>query len=148
MNTILFGGRLMLFADNSQRMHSVIGRDMAIPDFVLNVLRNIIRDPEPKDEFDHIKKIRNIFKDTKGAFNESTLKSYYYGKAETINGTKEIVEDKINNLSKTISPYLNAEKFMQYLVKLKFNFKAKNDLCASFKEAVPDINIDNYADKL
>lgn len=120
----------MLFANYIQLLHKSIEPATSRSLFTENIIKQTITD----------ERILN--------YSASSWNHFYDGKTEGKDVNRKIIGDAINNLAQTISPYLNTGKFKQYLVKLEFNSKAKNDLCASFKEAVPDINIDNYADKL
>ena len=45
-------------------------------------------------------------------------------------------------------PHLDKEEFINYLKGLEFNMTAKNQLCDSFREVIPDININNVFNRV
>lgn len=81
-------------------------------------------------------------------YSVSSYNGFYDGKTDVIGKDKKVVGDKINRCANKIKNYLDEFKYVEYLKALCFNIDAKNGLCESFKCEVPDINIDNYADKL
>lgn len=81
-------------------------------------------------------------------YSVSSYKGFYDGKTDGIGKDKKVVGDKINRCANSIKNYLDEFKYAEYLKNLRFNIDAKNGLCESFKHEVPDINTDNYADKL
>lgn len=81
-------------------------------------------------------------------YSVSSYNGFYDGKTDGTGKDKKVVGDKIKHCACKINNYLNTFKYVEYLKTLCFNIDAKNGLCESFKCEVPDINIDNYADKL
>lgn len=120
----------MLFANFIQLLHKLTEPNTSRSKFTEKTLKQIITNEE-------------ILK-----YSVSSYNIFYDGKIEGRGENKKIVGDTIDKLAETILHYLDSKKFEQYLNKFQFNTKAKNELCDRFREAVPDININNYAEKL
>lgn len=120
----------MLFAEFIQILHGIIGKGKGQVEFTETILKQIVS------------------KEAKFYRSASAYKGYYKGLTEGKGKERRIVGDQINKFTQDMIPYLNKEKFINYLKGLEFNMTAKNQLCDSFREAIPDINIDNVFNRV
>lgn len=120
----------MLFAEFIQILHGIIGKGKGQVEFTETILKQIVS------------------KEAKIDRSASAYKGYYKGLTEGKGKERRIVGDQINKFTQDMIPYLNKEKFINYLKGLEFNMTAKNQLCDNFREAIPDINIDNVFNRV
>lgn len=120
----------MFFAEFIQTLHGIVGKGIRQALFTETILKQIVS------------------KEAKIDRSDSAYKGYYKGLAEGKGKERRIVGDQINKFTQDMIPYLNKEKFINYLKGLEFNMTAKNQLCDSFREAIPDINIDNVFNRV
>ena len=123
----------MLFATYIQKLHKCIEPNKDRGEFTEKIIKLIVID-EKKLEYR----------------SKSAYYKYYDGDKH---GTGK---DKINSYAKNIVRFLDESedktkslpKFKAYLNGLQFNTAAKNKICDSFRCELPDINVNNYIDKL
>ena len=123
----------MLFATYIQKLHKCIEPNTDRGEFTKKIIKLIVID-EKKLEY-------------------RSMSSYYKYYDGDKHGTGK---DKINSYAKTIVRFLDESedktkslpKFKAYLNGLQFNTAAKNKICDSFRCELPDINVNNYIDKL
>lgn len=120
----------MFFAEFIQTLHGIVGKGIRQALFTETILKQIVS------------------KEAKIDRSDSAYKGYYKGLAEGKGKEKRIVGDQINKFAQDMIPYLDKEKFIDYLKGLEFNMTAKNQLCDSFRKVIPDININNVFNRV
>ncbi len=122
----------MLFADCIQKLHSIVEPQASRANFTEKILKLLVTN----------EKILN--------YSDSSYKGFYDGVTEGTGKEKRVVGDKIYSCARIIEKCLDESKakFSNYISSLQFNTTAKNKLCDSFRDEIPDINPDNYPEKL
>lgn len=120
----------MFFATYIQLLHKYCEPHTSRGEFTKKIIKLIVTNKKPVN------------------YSTSSYNGFYDGKIEGTGKDKKVVGDKINKCAYNIQHYLIESEYVKYLNNLNFNTTAKNGLCESFKCEAPDINTDNYADKL
>ena len=120
----------MYFAEFVQRLNGVLNVEGGRGGFAETVLKMVVT------------------KEKKLQYSDSSYNKFYDGKTEGRTPNRVIVGDNITTCAKIIKSYLDARKFTNYLKGFCLGDAPVNELCTLFKSEIPDINCDNYAEKI
>ena len=124
----------MFFAKYIQMLHKNVECGTSRGAFAEKILKMIVTD------------------ESRICYSKSSYDGFYDGKTEGKGADKIVVGDGIKACARKIKDILdkdsNYKKYKTYLRNLHFNSEAKDALCECFRKEIPDINRDNYAEKL
>ena len=120
----------MFFADYIQKLHKIVAKNQSKANFTKETLKRMITN-------------ENVIE-----YSESSYKYFFCGKKSAED--KRVIGDTIQRCAQSMIPFLDesAAKFCDYMNSLQFNTSAKDALCNAFRDEIPDINPDNYSQKL